>query len=85
MSRGAVTGFAGIFDTARTTSYTVSGTDSGQGTVTIDPDTGAFTYIPTAAQLEAATASSTDSFTVTGSNGVDTATQTITVKVGLVQ
>ncbi|MBU3751434.1 MAG: hypothetical protein FGM52_13505, partial [Mycobacterium sp.] len=56
-------------------------TSTGGGKVTINSTTGAFTYVPTTAQRQSAGTTPTDTFTVTASNGVRTATQTITVPV----
>jgi VCBS repeat-containing protein len=79
---GTVTGFAQFTDTAsRTLSYSTRATSTGGGSVSVNAGTGAFTYIPTQAQRQAATATTTDTFTITASNGVNTATQVVTVPV----
>lgn len=79
---GAVTGIAVFSDTAgRALDYRSAATSSGGGSVAVDALSGAWTYLPTRAQREAATDSSTDSFVVTADNGVRTATQTVVVAV----
>jgi VCBS repeat-containing protein len=79
---GVVTGSAAFTDPAgRTLSYTTTGASTGGGTVSIDAATGAFTFTPSAAQRAVATANTTDSFTITASNGVNTREQTVTVAV----
>lgn len=79
---GAVTGTAVFTDTAgRTLTYSTTGSSDGGGTVSVNPSTGAFTYIPTQAQRQAATESTTDTFTITADNGVRTTSQTVTVAV----
>jgi phage tail-like protein len=82
-STGIVTGSAVLTDTAgRTLTYsTPTALSTGGATVSIDAATGAFVYTPTQAQRQAATGSTTDTFTVTASNGVRTTIQTITVTV----
>ena len=79
---GAVNGNAGFTDTAgRALAYSVTPTSTGGGAVSIDPTTGAYTYTPSAGQRRSATSSTTDTFTITATNGVRTTTQTITVAV----
>ena len=79
---GVVTGSAAFTDPAgRILTYTTTGTSLGGGTVSVDAATGAFTFTPTAAQRAVATANTTDSFTITASNGVNTREQTVTVAV----
>jgi hypothetical protein len=79
---GAVSGSAAFTDPAgRTLSYSTTGTSTGGGTVSVDASTGAFTYTPTQAQRQAVTGSTTDTFTITASNGVNSATKTVTVSV----
>jgi YVTN family beta-propeller protein/VCBS repeat-containing protein len=79
---GLVVGNAGFTDTAgRTLTYSGSGTSTGGGTVGIDSTTGAFTYTPTPSQRLAASLPTIDSFTVTATNGLRSATRTITVEV----
>lgn len=81
-STGIVTGTAIFTDTAgRTLSYSGGARSAGGGSVHIDQTTGAFTYTPTDAQREAATETPTDTFSVIASNGVRSASQTITVVV----
>jgi VCBS repeat-containing protein len=77
------TGTAAFTDpSGRTLTYSAPATSTGGGSVTINPSTGAFTYVPTTAQRQSATTSTTDTFTVTATNGAGrTATQTITVYV----
>jgi len=78
-----VTGNAGFTDAAgRALTYSAPATSTGGGTVTID-SFGNFTYTPTTAQRKAAGVNTrtTDTFTVTANNGVNTASQTITVPV----
>ena len=79
---GAVTGSAAFTDPAgRTLSYSAPATSTGGGTISINAATGAYTYTPTAAQRAAATGSTTDTFVITASNGINTTTQTVTVSV----
>ena len=81
-STGVVTGSAVLTDTAgRTLTYSTSATSTGGAALSINAATGAFTYTPTQAQRQAATGSTTDTFTVTADNGVRSITQTITVTV----
>jgi YVTN family beta-propeller protein/VCBS repeat-containing protein len=78
-----VTGNAGFTDAAgRALTYSAPATSTGGGTVTID-SSGNFTYTPTTTQRKAAGVNTrtTDTFTVTANNGVNTASQTITVPV----
>ncbi|WP_158248980.1 Calx-beta domain-containing protein [Mycobacterium sp. ENV421] len=77
---GVVTGSAKFTDTAgRSVTYSVVTTSTGGGAVSIDAATGVFTYTPTHAQrLSDATA---DTIAVTASNGVRTATKTVTVTI----
>ena len=49
--------------------------------VSVNTTTGAFTDTPIPAQRLSAIASTTATFTITASNGVNTATQTVTVAV----
>jgi VCBS repeat-containing protein len=78
----AVAGSGAFTDPAgRTLTYATAGTSTGGGTVSINSATGAFTYTPTAAQRAAATGSTTDTFTITASNGVNTKNQVVTVSV----
>ena len=79
---GLVTGSAVFNDpVGRTLIYTTPGTSTGGGTVTVNASTGAFEFIPTAAQRLAATGSTTDTFTITASNGVNTTDEVVTVSV----
>ncbi len=79
---GAVTGSAVFTDTAgRALTFGAPTTSSGGATVSLDASTGAYTYIPTQAQRQAATATTTDVFTVTASNGVRSASEAVTVPV----
>jgi VCBS repeat-containing protein len=79
---GTVTG-AAVFadDPSGDVFFTAPAISSGGGTVSIIKATGAFTYMPTAAQRLAATVSSTDTFTVTARDGLLTSTETVTVPV----
>jgi VCBS repeat-containing protein len=63
------------------TSTIVWGTSTGGGIFSVNATTGAFTYTPTTAQRQAATGSTTDTVTITASNGVTSAAKTITVAV----
>ena len=85
---GAVTGNAAFTDPAgRTLTYSTSGDSVGGGTISVNTNTGAYTYTPTQTQRLAAGTTTdpiTDTFTVTASNGVHTATQTITVPVSAI-
>ena len=80
---GTVTGAVAFTDPAgRTLTYSAaSSTSSRGGSVTVNPSTGAYTYTPTAAQIDAATAGTTDAFTVTANNGVHSTSETVTVPV----
>ena len=79
---GVVTGIAKFTDgSARTLTYSVPSGTSGGAAVSINASTGDFTYTPTLTQRRNAGLSTTDSFTVTATNGVRTTTQTITVPV----
>ena len=49
--------------------------------VGVDSGTGAFTFTPTAGQRAAATGSTTDTFTITASNGVNSTGAVVTVVV----
>lgn len=81
-STGVVTGTArGTDSIGRTLSYSAPGLSGGGGTVAVNAGTGAFTYTPSQAQRQNAGLSTTDSFTVTISNGARTTTQAITVGV----
>ena len=77
----AVIGAAVFTDPAgRPLTYSAPATSTGGASVSIDPSTGAYTYTPTTAQRQAATPGATfDSFDVTASNGVNSATETVTV------
>jgi VCBS repeat-containing protein len=79
---GAVTGAAAFTDPAgRTLTYSTAGTSTAGGTVTVDANTGDYTYTPTLGQRRTATANTTDTFTVTASNGVNSTYQTVTVAI----
>jgi hypothetical protein len=79
---GVVTGSAAFTDPAgRTLTYSTTGTSTGGGAVSIDAATGAFIFTPTADQRAVATADTTDAFTITASNGVNTREQTVSVTV----
>ncbi|MCB1291671.1 MAG: VCBS domain-containing protein [Mycobacterium sp.] len=79
---GTVTGAAIFTDTAgRTLTYSTPAESSGGGAVSLDSATGMFTYTPTEAQRQDAGDTSTDSFVVTASNGVRSATETVSVVV----
>ncbi len=86
---GVVTGkvnFAPDADGDRLT-YTVTGAPA-HGTVTVDPNTGAFTYTPTsAARQQAATTpeEDTDTFTITASDGYTTTSTPVTVTISPAQ
>jgi hypothetical protein len=81
-SDGLVTGNAVFTETAgRALTYTAPRTSTGGGVVRVDATTGAFVYLPTLARRGAATDTTTDTFTITASNGLTTATQTVTVPV----
>ena len=81
-STGVVSGSAALTDTAgRTLTYSTDATSTGGAALSINAATGAFTYTPTQTQRQAAIWSTTDTFTVTASNGVRSITQTITVNV----
>ena len=77
---GVVTGSAKFTDTAgRSLTYSVVTTSTGGGTVSIDAATGQFTYTPTHAQRLSDVIA--DTFTVTASNGLRAAAETVTVTV----
>lgn len=79
-SSGVVSGGAMFTDTAgRVLSYSVPATSAGGGSLTIESASGVFTYTPTPAQRLAD--ARTDTFIVTASNGVRSATATVTVTV----
>jgi YVTN family beta-propeller protein/VCBS repeat-containing protein len=79
---GAVSGSVSFSDPAgRTLSYSALATSTGGGAVSVNATTGAFTYTPTQAQRQAATGSTTDTFTITASNGVNNTAQLVTVPV----
>jgi len=79
---GAVSGSVAFTDPAgRTLSYSSLATSAGGGTVSVNATTGAFTYTPTQAQRQAATGSTTDTFTITANNGVNSTPQLVTVSV----
>ena len=81
-SLALVTGSAVFTDTAgRTLAYSTPTLSTAGGTVSLDTSTGAYSYTPTQAQRQAATLTTTDAFTVTASNGVDSATETVTVPI----
>src|SRR5262249_23707299 len=69
---GSVTGARPVFidPAGRTLTYGADDTSDGGGTVAMDSSTGAFTYTPSQDQRRAATASTTDFFTITANNGV---------------
>ena len=77
------TGFAVFTDiTGRTLTYTApvnSDGGGGGGSVIINPTTGAFVYTPSDNQIRNNLSKAPDSFTVTASNGLFTATQSITI------
>jgi two-component system chemotaxis response regulator CheY len=80
IERNGVGGSAVLTDTAgRTLTYSTGATSTGGAALSINAATGAFTYTPTQTQRQAAIWSTTDTFTVTASNGVRSITQTITV------
>ena len=80
---GAVTGSASFTDSEGwSLTFSATGTSAGGGTVSVDPVTGEFTYTPTQAQRQAATSNTTDTFTITASNGANSTDQIITVAVG---
>ena len=83
MTTDVTTGSASFTDTTgRALTYSSPATSTGGGVVSINATTGAFTYSPSAAQYGSATSSTTDTFTVTATNGAGrAATQTITVYV----
>jgi YVTN family beta-propeller protein/VCBS repeat-containing protein len=82
VNTGVVTGGAVFTDTAgRTLTYSTLATSTGGGSVTVNPTTGVYTYTPTQSQRQAATGSTTDTFTVMANNGVRTTSQTVTVAV----
>jgi hypothetical protein len=75
------TGTVAFTDTlARTLTYSTGGFSTGGGAVSVNSATGAFTYTPTRNQ-RLTSAGNTDTFTITASNGVNTATKTVTVSV----
>ncbi|MEZ5130353.1 MAG: VCBS domain-containing protein [Mycobacterium sp.] len=79
---GVVTGAAIFTDTAgRTLTYSTPAASSSGAAVSLDSATGLFTYTPTEAQRQDADDTTTDTFTVTATNGVRTATETISVAV----
>ena len=84
-ANGVVTGAAVFTDPGgRTLHYSAPATSTGGGAVSINTTTGAFTFTPSAAQQQAAALAgtdSTDSFTVTATNGVHTNTEIMTVTV----
>ncbi|WP_165774215.1 beta strand repeat-containing protein [Mycolicibacterium sphagni] len=79
-STGVVTGALNFTDPAgKALTYTVT-TAPAQGAVTVTA-TGTFTYTPTATARYAATNATTDTFTVTASDGTNSTTETVTVSV----
>jgi YVTN family beta-propeller protein/VCBS repeat-containing protein len=79
---GVVYGGMGWFVPAQLrAAFSGSGASTGGGTVVVNASTSEFTYTPTREQRLYATASTTDTFTISASNGVNTGTQTITVPV----
>ena len=80
---GVVSGSSGGFTdpAGRTLTYSAPVTSAGGGTVSVDPTTGAFTYTPTQNQRQAATLATRDTVTLTASNGVNSATRTVSVPV----
>ena len=79
---GVVTGIAKFTEpVGRSLTYSAPSTSSGGGAVNINASTGDFTYTPTQSQRQAANQSTTDTFTVTASNGVRSTTQTVSVPV----
>ena len=76
---GVLLGSVAFTDPAgRSLSYSGPVTSVGGATVSVLAD-GTYTYTPTQAQRQAATASSADTFTVTVTNGVNSASKTVTV------
>jgi VCBS repeat-containing protein len=81
---GAVTGTTVFTDPQGLgLTYSAPTTSTHGGTVSIDSTTGAFSYTPTTTQRQTATAFTTDTFTVTATNGVQSTNQTVTVHVGV--
>ena len=79
---GLVIGGAVFTDTAgRTLTYSAPTLSTGGGTVSINASTGAYTYTPTHGQRQVSTATTTDTFTVIASNGVRSASETVTTPV----
>ncbi len=79
---GVVYGGMGWFVPAQLrAAFSGSGASTGGGTVVVNASTSEFTYTPTREQRLYATESTTDTFTISASNGVNTGTQTITVPV----
>lgn len=79
---GTVAGNAAFTDPAgRTLSYSgpAGGVTSGGGIVSVNTTTGAFTYTPNASQRQVT--ATTDTFTIAADNGVNSATEAITVPV----
>jgi VCBS repeat-containing protein len=82
ITTGALSGNAEFTDPGgRTLTYSAPATSTGGATVAINATTGVYTYTPTVAQRQAATAATTDTFTVAADNGIVTATETVTVHV----
>ena len=80
-STGAVVGTAAFTDPAGgTLTYGSPVSSTGGGTVVVD-GSGTYTYTPSMRQRLTATGTTTDSFTVTASNGVHTASEAVTVPV----
>lgn len=82
VSTGKVNGSAVFTDpTGQALTYSAPTSTTGGGSVTINPNTGAFTYTPTTVQRLKAAFGTTDTFIVTADNGVGTATETVTVQI----
>jgi VCBS repeat-containing protein len=81
--RGVVYGGARIRNVrAGALTFTTPTTSAGGGAVTINPNTGAFSYTPTRAQRQAAGLTTTDTFTITATNAQGVTTnQLVTVVV----
>lgn len=77
-----VTGAGAFTDTAgRTLTYSGPSTSAGGGSISIDPDSGVFVYRPSTIQRLNANAATTDTVTITASNGIRSTTETVTVQV----
>lgn len=79
---GVVTGSAVFTDSVgRPLTYSAPIKSTGGGTVSVDASTGTYIFTPTQSQRLTATTNTTDTFTLTANNGVNTASQIVRVAV----